>query len=1052
MPTLDKTRLRNLIVTGGDVIHGEDGSITPPVTPAPLVGRGGEDAVSPISGAAGEFRGGDGLVGAAPGGPGEFRGGDGGPTGAGGSGEFRGGDAVAGAGGPAQFRGGDGVVGGSGEFRAGNGTTGVGGPAVFLAGDGTVGGSLVLGSGVGSTGAGGPMTITSGGGPAGGGPLSIVSGGGSGGGPISIVAGTGISFGGTISIVGGDNTGTSGDGGTITLGGGDVTLGTALGDGGSIILSKGTAAGTGSDGVITIDYADWPPVDGTSGQFLSTNGAGVLSWVTAGGGSGDVVGPSSSVDDRIAAFDGVTGKLIKEGTVTATAVASHLTDTANPHSTSIVNIGSGTLAQLNTAITDATLDDSSASRPPSGSAGGDLGGTYPSPTVNDGADSTAIHDNISGEIAAVAVKATPVSADLILIEDSAAANVKKHITVGSLPTSGGDVVGPSSVIDDRITAFDGVTGKLIKQGTVTATAVASHLSDTANPHSTSIVNIGSGTLAQLNTAITDATLDDSSASRPPSGSAGGDLGGSYPSPTVNDGADSTAIHDNVASEISAIAVKAVPVSGDFLVIEDSAAGNVKKHILIGSLPSGSVTNLQTAYIGGNTIVTDTTNGDFDVSGSEAISLDAAMASNFTVTGANLTLATVTSGGILISGANGITPGTVLVSGGDGTGAGNDGADLSVISGSGSAGSGNAGGDAGIIQGSAGSGGVGGTTFDGGAGGGYQWATGTGGTGGATSGAGGAAGNFAWVGADGGAADGGGVGGAASSFIFTAGDGGAGVGLNAGGAAGGFTFTTGTSGIGASATVGGDFQFTGADGGSMGGAFLVDTGAATNANGIGGEIALTAGNNDVASASGDGGGITATAGSLTDENSTGNGGNINLISGSARQGNPGTITLQTGTHDADTGSSISLLTEGLSGPVRLRTSTGFVGTEVEHRSFGSQETVGGGTSNVVVTLKTLSTNGRNVKLDVLVSAQDSTVASDMASAHFVQTFYRNAGSVTAMTAHIASNEQTPGWTSIISFNLVPAGDDINLEIANASGSTEIGNVSVQWTAQEGGFSS
>jgi len=974
MPTLDKTRLRNLIVTGGDVIHGEDGSITPPVTPAPLVGRGGEDAVSPISGAAGEFRGGDGLVGAAPGGPGEFRGGDGGPTGAGGSGEFRGGDAVAGAGGPAQFRGGDGVVGGSGEFRAGNGTTGVGGPAVFLAGDGTVGGSLVLGSGVGSTGAGGPMTITSGGGPAGGGPLSIVSGGGSGGGPISIVAGTGISFGGTISIVGGDNTGTSGDGGTITLGGGDVTLGTALGDGGSIILSKGTAAGTGSDGVITIDYADWPPVDGTSGQFLSTNGAGVLSWVTAGGGSGDVVGPSSSVDDRIAAFDGVTGKLIKEGTVTATAVASHLTDTANPHSTSIVNIGSGTLAQLNTAITDATLDDSSDSRPAIPAAG---------------IDTTAIHNNVAGEIAAIANKAAAIAGDFLVIEDSAAANVKKHILVSALP----------------------------------AATPAAHAASHENGGGDEISVAGlSGLLAD----------------------------NQNPVPTA--GADTTAIHDNVASEISAIAVKGSPVAGDFLLIEDSAAGNVKKHILIGSLPSGSVTNLQTAYIGGNTIVTDTTNGDFDVSGSEAISLDAAMASNFTVTGANLTLATVTSGGILISGANGITPGTVLVSGGDGTGAGNDGADLSVISGSGSAGSGNAGGDAGIIQGSAGSGGVGGTTFDGGAGGGYQWATGTGGTGGATSGAGGAAGNFAWVGADGGAADGGGVGGAASSFIFTAGDGGAGVGLNAGGAAGGFTFTTGTSGIGASATVGGDFQFTGADGGSMGGAFLVDTGAATNANGIGGEIALTAGNNDVASASGDGGGITATAGSLTDENSTGNGGNINLISGSARQGNPGTITLQTGTHDADTGSSISLLTEGLSGPVRLRTSTGFVGTEVEHRSFGSQETVGGGTSNVVVTLKTLSTNGRNVKLDVLVSAQDSTVASDMASAHFVQTFYRNAGSVTAMTAHIASNEQTPGWTSIISFNLVPAGDDINLEIANASGSTEIGNVSVQWTAQEGGFSS
>lgn len=34
-----------------------------------------------------------------------------------------------------------------------------------------------------------------------------------------------------------------------------------------------------------------PSADGTSGQVLSTNGSGVLSWATAGGGGGETLSP-----------------------------------------------------------------------------------------------------------------------------------------------------------------------------------------------------------------------------------------------------------------------------------------------------------------------------------------------------------------------------------------------------------------------------------------------------------------------------------------------------------------------------------------------------------------------------------------------------------------------------------------------------------------------------------------------------------------------------------------------------------------------------------------
>jgi len=59
-----------------------------------------------------------------------------------------------------------------------------------------------------------------------------------------------------------------------------------------------------------------PSADGSSGQVLSTNGSGTLSWATGGGGgSGDVVGPASATDNAITRFDLTTGKLIQNSTV-----------------------------------------------------------------------------------------------------------------------------------------------------------------------------------------------------------------------------------------------------------------------------------------------------------------------------------------------------------------------------------------------------------------------------------------------------------------------------------------------------------------------------------------------------------------------------------------------------------------------------------------------------------------------------------------------------------------------------------------------------------------
>jgi hypothetical protein len=56
--------------------------------------------------------------------------------------------------------------------------------------------------------------------------------------------------------------------------------------------------------------------------------------------------------------------------------------------------------------------------------------------------------------------------------------------------------------------------------------------------------------------------------------------------------DDNAIHDNVPNEITAIAEKALGAAGDFLIIEDSAASNVKKRLLVGNLPGAQLSVLE----------------------------------------------------------------------------------------------------------------------------------------------------------------------------------------------------------------------------------------------------------------------------------------------------------------------------------------------------------------------------------------------------------------------------------------------------------------------------
>lgn len=79
----------------------------------------------------------------------------------------------------------------------------------------------------------------------------------------------------------------------------------------------------GADGDLYLNYTTWHVWEKISGTWTdrgSIKGAD-------GSGSGDVTGPSSSVDGNLAAFDGVTGKLIKDSGVKPSDFA----DTSHSH-------------------------------------------------------------------------------------------------------------------------------------------------------------------------------------------------------------------------------------------------------------------------------------------------------------------------------------------------------------------------------------------------------------------------------------------------------------------------------------------------------------------------------------------------------------------------------------------------------------------------------------------------------------------------------------------------------------------------------------------------
>jgi hypothetical protein len=246
-----------------------------------------------------------------------------------------------------------------------------------------------------------------------------------------------------------------------------VSIGQDVATTANVTFANITATGNLSNAYYTLANAA-----GTNGQVLTTNGAGVTTWTTpsslglvssvTGSGAGISVSPT-------------TGAVVVSNTGVTSAVAG----------TGIgVSAGTGAVTFNNTGVTSAVA----------GTGISVSAGTGAVTITNSGVTSIVAGSNIS-------------------ISGGTGA-----VTINAVGFGSGDVTGPASATDNAIVRFDGTTGKLIQNSTVTIadttgdittngdiavnggdiTTLAGGIANLYNNNAVDTINIGNGVVTEVN--------------------------------------------------------------------------------------------------------------------------------------------------------------------------------------------------------------------------------------------------------------------------------------------------------------------------------------------------------------------------------------------------------------------------------------------------------------------------------------------------------------------------------------------------------------------------